>query len=78
MIDFSKAKEGDYIEYIGDSFAYGGSYKLLTAESTYKDPNMCPDYEKGKLMICEFTNSDRAMFFTLDRLKPNEWKFVGK
>jgi hypothetical protein len=74
MIDFSTVKEGDRIEYIGDSFAYDGFYTVITAESTYRPQENCPDNERGKLMIVHLTNSDLALFITLDRLKPSEWK----
>jgi hypothetical protein len=74
-MDFSKVKEGMSIEYIGDSFALGGVYQVVSAESTYIDKHKCPENEKGKLMIIEFMNDDTPIFFTLDTLKPNEWKF---
>lgn len=78
MIDFSKVKEGDRIEYIGDSFAYGGFYTTVKAESTYKNPEDCPEHEKGKLMIIEFMNDDTPMFFVIDRLDPKEWKHAHR
>jgi hypothetical protein len=77
-MDFSKVVAGDRIEYIGDSLAYGGFYTTVTAESTYKNSEDCPEHEKGKLMIIEFTNDDVAMFFTLDRLNPKEWKHAHR
>ena len=75
-MDFSKVKAGDYIKYNGDSWAFEGSYRVLTAESTYANPDNCPDDDKGKLMILEFMNDDTPMFFVLDRLNPKEWKLV--
>jgi hypothetical protein len=78
MIDFSTVTEGDRIEYIGDSMAFGGFYTVITAESTYREIDSMPDHERGKLMIVEFTNSDLAMFFLLDRLNPNEWKLAHR
>jgi hypothetical protein len=74
MLDLTKVKEGGRIEYIGDSWAYGGSYSVVSAESTYKNPDDCPDNEKGKMMIIEFMNDDTPMFFTLDRLELEEWR----
>jgi len=73
-MDFSTLREHDVIEYIGDSLAFGGTYKLVRAESTYQKPEECPDSEKGKLMIVEFMNDGTPMFFTVDQLKPNDWK----
>jgi hypothetical protein len=78
MIDFSTVTAGDRIEYIGDSIAYGGFYTVFTAESTYRPQSLCPEHERGKLMIVEFTNSDLAMFFTLDRLNPSDWKLAHR
>lgn len=66
-------KSGTKIKYTGDSWTFGGSYTVVTAESTYADPNTMPESEKGKLMIIEFTNDDRAMYFNLDSLNPSEW-----
>jgi hypothetical protein len=78
MIDFSTVREGDRIEYIADSFAYGGFYTVVTAESTYRPQSNCPEHERGKLMIVEITNSDLALFVTLDRLNPNDWKLAHR
>lgn len=75
-MDFSIVKEGMTIEYIGDSFAYGGYYKVVNAESTYEKEEDCPNNEKGKLMIIEFMNDDTPMFFTLDMLNDSQWKLV--
>lgn len=75
-MDFSQAKEKDIIEYIGDSFAFGGEYTVVRAETTYNPQELCPEHEKGKLMIIEFMNNGTPMFFTLDGLEPNEWKLV--
>jgi hypothetical protein len=73
-MDFSKLREGIEITYIGDSWAYEGVYKLYKAESTYVNPEDCPENEKGKLMIIELMNDDSPMFFTLDMLDPNDWR----
>jgi hypothetical protein len=75
-MDFDKLEAGMQIEYIGDSFAFGGEYLLSTSESTYEDINDCPEHEKGKLMIIEFMNNDNPMFFTLDMLNEKEWKLA--
>ena len=75
-LDISKIEAGMEIEYKGDSMAFGGSYTVVTAESTYTDPNTMPENEKGKLMIVEFTNDDRVMYFSLENLNPNEWALV--
>lgn len=72
-MDFSKVIAGDKIKYIGDSFAFGGCYITVTAESTYHNQNDCPDHEKGKLMIIELMNNGTPMFFTLDILNPEDW-----
>lgn len=77
-MDFSKVKAGDRIEYIGDSWAFGGFYKTYTAESTYKNPDDCPEHERGKLIIIEFMNDDTPMYFTLDSLNPKEWKHAHR
>ncbi|MFJ8247360.1 hypothetical protein [Peribacillus asahii] len=77
MLDLSRVKENDQIEYTGDSLAYGGRYTVVTAESTYQNPDSCPNHEKGKLMIVEFMNNGTPMFFELDRLKLEEWKIVS-
>lgn len=76
-MDISKVKAGDKIEYIGDSWAYEGEYSVITAESTYHNPDDIPDDEKGKLMIVHLTNSDLALFITLDELNHNEWKLIS-
>lgn len=73
MLNIEDVKAGDKIKYIGDSWAFGGSYLVVTAESTYRDKTMMPENEKGKLMIIEFMNDDTPMFFTLDSLNASEW-----
>lgn len=75
-MDFSLVNEGMKIEYIGDSFAYGGTYKTVKAESTYETEESCPEDEKGKLMIIEFMNDGSPMFFTLGMLDNSEWKLA--
>lgn len=75
-MDFSTVKEGGTLTYIGNSLAFGGSYKVVTAESTYLDPSQCPDEERGQLMIIEFMNDDTPMFFMVNQLDPKEWKVV--
>ena len=74
-MDFSDVKVGDWIEFIGEGFAYGGKYKVYTAESTFMDPSHSP-YAPGTLVIIEFTNSDHMMTIPLYTLKPEEWKFA--
>ena len=73
-MDFSQVKAGDELEYIGESWAYDGVYPVVTAESTYQNPDNMRDDDKGKLMIVHLTNSDMALFITLDMLNPNEWR----
>lgn len=75
-MDFSKVIVGDRFEYIGDSFAFGGCYITISAESTYSNQTDCPDHEKGKLMIVEFMNNGTPMYFTLDHLNPEDWKLM--
>jgi hypothetical protein len=75
-MDFKEVKEFDRIEYVGDSFAFGGFYTVMKAESTYMKPEDCPESEQGKLMIAELTSDDVAMFFTLDSLNPSDWKIA--
>lgn len=75
-LNVSDVKEGMRIEYIGKSWAFGGDYKVVTAESTYRDPADCPDDDKGKLMIIEFMNNGTPMFFRVDRLNTAEWQLV--
>lgn len=74
-MNFEEVKAGMRIEYIGESWAFEGDYKVYNAEATY-EPDKCPDDEKGKLLIVEFMNDDTPMFFTLERLDPKEWKLV--
>lgn len=50
-MDFSSVKEGDVIKYIGDSWAYGGTYTTVTAESTYSNPDSCPRNEQDRLLL---------------------------
>jgi hypothetical protein len=77
MLNVSNVKEGMRIEYIGDSLSYGGKYRVCLAEETYNDPNKCPEYEKGKLIIVEFTNNDMPMFLLIDEdLKLEDWKVI--
>lgn len=78
MIDFSTVKEGDRIEYIGESFAYGGFYTVYLTEKTYKNHADCPKSQIGKLLIVEFMNDDTPMFFPIDKLNPNEWKLAHR
>lgn len=78
MLNVSEVKDGSVIEYIGDSLVYGGTYQVVTAESTYKNPADCPDAEKGKLMVIEFMNDGTPMFFIVDQLNFEEWKIVDK
>lgn len=70
---FKDSKAGMKIKYIGDTMAFGGSYSLVTAESTYLNPEDCPDKEKGKLMIIEFMNNGTPMYFVIDDLDQEEW-----
>jgi hypothetical protein len=74
MEDFSQVKPEMILKYVGDSLAFGGSYLVVTAESTYIDKESVPDDEKGKLVICEIINDCIPMFFTLDMLDPNDWE----
>ncbi|MGY3839044.1 hypothetical protein ACWNPK_18110 [Bacillus atrophaeus] len=75
-MDFSSVKEGDEIKYIGESWAYGGTYTTVSAESTYSNEDNCPKHERGRLVIIEFMNDGTPMFFTLDQLNPKEWELV--
>lgn len=50
---------------------------VVSAKSTNNYSNVCPEDEKGKLMIIEFMNDDTPMFFTLDSLNPKEWEIVS-
>lgn len=69
-------KEGDRINYIGESWAYDGEYTVITAESTYNNPDDVPEHEKGKLVIVHLTNSDFALFVFVDTLNPNDWELI--
>ncbi|QZA69562.1 hypothetical protein 035JT004_63 [Bacillus phage 035JT004] len=75
-MDFSKIKDGDTINYIGDSMAYGGTYTVLKTEATYIDPDKCPEEDRGKLLIIEFMNNGDPMFIPLGHLQSNEWELV--
>ncbi|MNS80584.1 hypothetical protein D3C72_1142690 [compost metagenome] len=75
-LDLSNVKVGSVIKYIGDSIAYGGSYTVYAAESTYINQSDCPEDDRGKLMIIEFMNDDTPMFFRVDRLQLKEWKLL--
>jgi hypothetical protein len=77
MFDVSKVKAGAKLKYIGKNFiAYAGEYTTYAAESTYKNPDSCPENEKGKLVIIEFMNNGTPMFFTIDNLRQEEWELV--
>ena len=71
-----EVKEGMQIEYIGESFAFGGKYKTVSVESTYIHMEDCTVGERGKLVIIEFMNDDTPMFFSLDTLNPKDWRLV--
>lgn len=75
-MNFEEVKAGMVLKYIGDSLAFGGTYTVVDAESTYINPEDCPDYEKGKQMIIEFMNNGTPMYFPLGRLDPQEWQLV--
>ncbi|MGG3471387.1 hypothetical protein ABES02_28435 [Neobacillus pocheonensis] len=78
MLDIVDVKEGSRIKYISDDGVFDEpSYKVISAESTYKSPNECPENEKGKLMIIEFMNDGTPMFFTIDSLNPKDWAIVS-
>lgn len=49
-------------------------YTLVKAESTYQNQEDCPEKERGQLMIIEFMNNGKPMFFTLSMLNPKEWE----
>lgn len=72
----SSLKSGMKIEYIGDSTAFGGTYTMIPAESTYYEASHCPEHERGKLMIVEFMNDGEPMFFLTEELNPSEWSLV--
>lgn len=72
-MDFSQLVSGDKIEYVGDTYAFGGEYSIVAAESTYSKEDFCPENERGKLMIVEFMNDGTPMFFTVDTLDKEEW-----
>lgn len=72
-MNFSEVKAGDRIKYIGDSWAFGGYYKTVTAESTYSNEDDCPDNLRGELMIVELMNNGTPMFFPLKMLDSKEW-----
>lgn len=76
-LDVANLKDGMKIEYIGDSFAFGGEYNLHAAESTYADASLVPEHEKGKLMIIELMNDGTPMYFTVDSLDLKEWRVVN-
>lgn len=77
MLILEEVKEHSIIEYIGDSFAYGGTHRVVSAASTYKNSDDCPASEKGKLMIIEFQNNDTPMFIPLEALDNKDWKLVS-
>jgi hypothetical protein len=76
MLDISKVREGNKIEYLGESLAYGGNYIVVSAESTYTIPNNCPEEYKGKMMIIELMNDGTPLFIPIERLNAEEWKLT--
>lgn len=77
ILSLTDIKEGSYIEYIGDSWAFDGEYTVHTAESTYGNVLDCPDAEKGSLLIIELMNDDTPMFFKVSELELEEWKLIS-
>jgi len=75
-MEFSQVKVGDSIRYIGDSLAFGGCYKTVTAESTFINEEDCPNDLRGELMIIEFMNDGTPMFFPIKMLDPKSWESV--
>lgn len=73
-MSFKNAQSGMKIEYIGDSIAYGGTYTMLPAESTYYEASNCPEHERGRLVIYEFMNNGDPIFIMVDELNPDEWR----
>ena len=76
-MDFSQLKANDKINYLGDDFAFSGEYKLIPIEETYARKELCPEKDRGKLVIIELMNDDTPMFFTLDFLDHKEWEKVN-
>lgn len=77
MVDFSTVKAGNTLKYVGDNWmAFSGTYTVYPIEETYKE-GMCPEEEKGKLVIIEFMNNGTPMFFTFNYLKATEWEVVA-
>lgn len=73
-MDFSKLEAGMRIT-CKNYWAFENEYyTLVTAESTYVNAEDCPEHERGQLMIIEFMNSGKPMFFPMSMLKPNEWE----
>lgn len=75
-MSLSLLKARQKIQYIGDSFAFGGEYELIPIEDTYQDKTLCPSEDKGKVVIIEFMNNGTPMFFKMEQLNPNDWKLV--
>lgn len=75
-MDLSNLKAKQQILYIGKSLAFGGEYTLYPIEETYTDIKDCPIEDRGKMVIIEFTNDGKPMFFTLQQLNPNDWELV--
>jgi hypothetical protein len=74
MLNISEVKAGMTLQYLGNWIYFEDTeYEVYPIEETYKE-GMCPESEKGKLVIVELTNSDMALFIPIERLKPNEWR----
>lgn len=77
-MDFSQLKKKQKINYIGESFAFGGIYTVYPIEETYEEERLCPEEDRGKLVIIELMNDGTPMFFPLDVLDPKEWEIADK
>jgi len=77
MLVIEQVREGTVLQYVGNSTAFGGTYKVCSMESTYTNPEACPEEDRGRLVMIEFTNQDRPMFFDIEKLHTKDWITVS-
>ena len=75
MLNISALKEGQFIRYIGDSWTFGGTYKLYRYETSFINPDECPDEDRDSLFI-HVESGDWFLFYLVRLLRPDEWELI--